>query len=44
MIINTNLSVNELLTTYSQRFVSRMMGSCDKLDFIGEDIRPQLRK
>ena len=44
MIINTNLSVNELLTTYSQRFVSRMMGSCDKLDFIGEDIRPRLRK
>lgn len=43
MIINTNLSVNELLTTYSQRFVSRMMGSCDKLDFIGEDIRPLLR-
>lgn len=43
MIMNTNLTVNELLTTYSQRFVSRLMGSCDKLDFIGEDIRPQIK-
>lgn len=42
MIMNTNLTINELLTTYSQRFVSRMMGSCDKLEFIGEDIRPKL--
>ncbi len=42
MIMNTNLTMNELLTTYSQRFVSRVMGSCDKLDFIGEDIRPRL--
>lgn len=42
MIMNTNLTVNELLSTYSQRFVSRMMGSCDKLEFIGEDIRPSL--
>lgn len=42
IIMNTNLTINELLTTYSQRFVSRMMGSCDKLEFIGEDIRPKL--
>ena len=44
IILNTNLTMNELLTTYSQRFVSRVMGSCDKLDFIGEDIRPALRR
>lgn len=43
IIMNTNLTMNELLTTYSQRFVSRVMGSCDKLDFIGEDIRPRLK-
>ena len=43
IIMNTNLTVNELLSAYSQRFVSRMMGSCDKLDFVGEDIRPVLR-
>ena len=42
MIINTNLTLNELLSTYSQRFVSRVLGSCDRLDFIGEDIRPRL--
>ena len=42
IIMSTNLTMNELLTTYSQRFVSRVMGSCDKLDFIGEDIRPRL--
>ena len=42
LIMNTNLMMNELLSTYSQRFVSRVMGSCDRLDFIGEDIRPRL--
>ena len=42
MIINTNLTAAELLSSYSQRFVSRLMGSCDRLDFIGEDIRPRL--
>lgn len=39
MIINTNMTVRELETTYSQRFVSRMMGEGDKLDFVGKDIR-----
>lgn len=42
VIMNTNLTLNELLTTYSQRFVSRLMGSCDRLEFIGEDIRMRL--
>ncbi len=38
-IINTNMTIRELESTYSQRFASRIMGSCDKLDFIGKDIR-----
>lgn len=42
IIINTNLTMTELLTTYSQRFVSRVIGACDTLEFIGEDIRPKL--
>ncbi|MBQ8001213.1 MAG: ATP-binding protein [Ruminococcus sp.] len=39
MIINTNLTVRELQDVYSQRFVSRIIGECDRLDFIGKDIR-----
>lgn len=41
-VINTNLTLSELLGTYSQRFVSRVMGECDRLEFIGKDIRPRL--
>lgn len=41
-IINTNYNLSELETTYSQRFMSRIMGSCDRLDFIGSDIRTKL--
>ncbi len=39
VIINTNMTIRELEATYSQRFVSRVMGECDKLDFLGNDIR-----
>lgn len=39
VIINTNMTIRELEATYSQRFVSRIMGECDKLDFVGKDIR-----
>ncbi len=39
MIINTNMTIRELESTYSQRFASRIMGECDKLDFLGNDIR-----
>lgn len=39
MVINTNMTMRELESTYSQRFVSRIMGECDKLDFVGNDIR-----
>ncbi len=42
-IINTNMTIRELESSYSQRFVSRIMGSCDKLDFIGKDIRAAKR-
>lgn len=38
-VISTNLTLSELVTTYSQRFVSRLIGECDKLDFIGSDNR-----
>ncbi len=39
IIISTNMMMEELVGAYSQRFVSRVMGACDKLDFIGEDVR-----
>lgn len=39
IIINTNMTLSELEATYSQRFVSRVIGCCDRLDFIGHDIR-----
>ena len=42
-VISTNMQLNELVTTYSQRFVSRLIGSCDRLDFIGDDIRTQIK-
>ena len=39
VVINTNLTIKELESAYTKRFVSRVMGSCDKLDFVGRDIR-----
>lgn len=42
MIINTNMTLSELENVYSQRFISRIMGYCDKLDFIGADIRARI--
>lgn len=44
VIINTNMTIRELEATYSQRFVSRIMGECDKLDFLGNDIRAKKKK
>lgn len=41
VIINTNLTMKDLQNAYVPRFVSRVMGTCDKLDFVGRDIRPQ---
>ena len=39
IIINTNLSLQELEKLYSQRFVSRIVGQAKRLDFFGKDIR-----
>lgn len=39
IIINTNLSLQELEKLYSQRFVSRIIGQAVRLDFFGKDIR-----
>ena len=45
-VFNTNLTLPELEQTYSQRFTSRLMGSCDIIEFFGRDVRQQkaLRK
>ena len=42
VIMNTNLTPEEMVGSYSQRFLSRVMGSCDILEFIGKDVRPRL--
>lgn len=39
IIINTNLTMRELKDIYTDRFVSRISGNAQKLDFIGRDIR-----
>ena len=39
VIINTNCGVDELEELYSQRFVSRIMGEAERLDFFGTDVR-----
>ena len=39
VIVNTNLKVSELNEIYSDRFVSRIIGEAERLDFFGDDIR-----
>ncbi len=39
VIVNTNLKVSELREIYSDRFVSRIIGEGERLDFFGDDIR-----
>lgn len=39
IIINTNLTMRELEKIYTERFVSRISGNAQKLDFLGKDIR-----
>lgn len=39
IIINTNLTMRELEKIYTERFVSRISGNAQKLDFLGSDIR-----
>ena len=43
-IISTNLSLKEMEKYYSERFVSRISGSCQRLDFIGNDVRVLIKK
>lgn len=44
VIINTNLDLVDMEKAYSQRFVSRIVGSSTKLDFVGDDVRVQKNK
>ena len=39
IIINTNCELTELEELYSERFVSRIMGEAERLDFFGTDVR-----
>jgi DNA replication protein DnaC len=39
VIVNTNLTLQELEKQYSQRFVSRIVGQSTRLNFFGKDIR-----
>ena len=39
MIISTNMSLSEIEQMYSQRFMSRIIGTCDRLLFAGNDVR-----
>ena len=43
VIISTNLSMQELEKNYSERFVSRINGAAQKLDFVGKDLRVRKR-
>ena len=42
-IISTNLSIQEMQNAYGSRVVSRIMGTHDRVEFIGADIR-QIKK
>ncbi len=42
-IISTNLSTREMVTFYSERFASRIIGSYRRIVFVGRDIRQQKR-
>ena len=44
VIINTNLTMRELEKIYTERFVSRIVGNAQKLDFLGSDIRVRKKK
>lgn len=44
MIISTNLNPKEMLEQYDQRLVSRVFGSFDRIEFIGNDVRVLKRR
>ena len=39
MIINTNLSMNDMSKNYTERVASRLKGEFNAIHFIGSDIR-----
>lgn len=43
-VISTNLSMKELAERYSERFASRIAGYYGKLEFLGSDVRVEMRK
>ncbi len=43
-IISTNLSMKEMEERYSERFASRIAGYYGKLEFLGGDVRVEMRK
>lgn len=43
-VVSTNLSLKEMEKYYSERFVSRVMGNCQRLDFVGSDVRVLIKK
>ncbi len=43
MIISTNLNTNELMSTYSERIYSRILGNFSMYKFFGDDIRLKMR-
>ena len=43
-IISTNLSLSELQDKYNSRIISRIIGTLDRVEFTGTDIRQQKRR
>jgi DNA replication protein DnaC len=43
IIISTNLNTDELMTTYSERIYSRILGNFSMYKFFGDDIRLKMR-
>lgn len=44
IIISTNLTIAELQEKYNARIISRIIGSLDRVEFVGTDIRQQKRR
>lgn len=41
-VFSTNLELSELEAIYTQRFTSRLVGTCDMIRFYGKDVRQQI--
>lgn len=44
IIISTNLDIDEIVKTYSDRITSRLFGNFDISEFVGEDIRLKMHR